>query len=176
MRKPIGLALAACVALFGCNQPPTDDAGGGGGKVATTPVTDVQRARNRLGEAYVHAARTHADVVRGNFDGAIGAIRDVRAELTEAKRTARLDTQVRINEMDQMAIRVQREIERRSLTSYQATEKFVGGMQGLLASMPPQAIDGGGGGASAPEAQPPIRHAPAEAEPPESLAPAPTRP
>lgn len=150
MMKPIGLALAAWLALFGCYQPRTDEsAGGGGGPGATPQATDVQQARNRLGEAYVHAARTHADVVRGNFDGAIGAIRDVRAELLQAKQAARLDTQSRINEMDQLAIRVQRDIERRSLTSYQATEKFVDQMQDLLASVPPQPIPGGGGGPAA---------------------------
>ena len=156
MKKTMGLVLAAGVLLLGCNAPRTDEAaGGGGGQAATAPATDVQQARNRLGEAYVHAARTHADVVRGNYDGAIVAIREARRELGQAKQAARLDTQARINEMDQAAIRVQREIERRSLTSYQSTEKFVGQMQGLLASMPPQPIQGGGGGPAPMEEQRP---------------------
>lgn len=167
MKMPLGLAIATCMVLVGCNQPRSDEAaGGGGGKAAPAPMTDVQQARSRLGEAYVHAARTHARTVSGDLDGAVGAIRDVRKELTQAKQTARLETQVRINEMDQVAIGVQRELERRSLTSYKSTEKFVAQMQGLLASVPPQPISGGGGGPAAGEAPEPSKDHPYQQVPP----------
>lgn len=147
MKKPIGLVLATLIWVAGCNQPQTEDKpnGGGGGQPAPA-VVDVQRARDRIGKAYVHSAQVHADVVRGDYDGAIAAVRDLRNELNQAKQAGRLETQTRLNELDQQAIRVQREIERRSLTSYQSAEKLVDQLQGLLASVPPQPITGGGGG------------------------------
>lgn len=150
MKRVIGWALAAVAIVGGCNWPAQDE-GGGGGKAAVSGP-NVQQARTNLGEAYVHAARTHAAVVRGDFDGALGAIRDVRAELTRAKQAARLDTQARINEADQEAIRVQRELERRSLSSHQTTERFADRLQGLLATMP--AGEGGGAGAGTVPAEP----------------------
>ena len=176
-------ALVALAVLAGCNQPTGDEAnGGGGGQAAQAPRTDVQQTRDRLGEAYVLAARTHADVVRGDYQGAAAAIKKSRAELTQAKQFARLDTQTRINEMDQAAIRVQNEIERRSLNTHQATVKFVDQMQGLFASMPPQPVTGGGGGETlqaepeepVPDERAPMMPAPAEpayeeSSPPEQM-------
>ncbi|MFN3432042.1 MAG: hypothetical protein ACK46X_19090, partial [Candidatus Sericytochromatia bacterium] len=99
-------------------------------------------------------ARTHADVIRGDHAGAKVAIRSVRNELADAKRTATLDTQARINEADLAAIRVQREIDQRALNTHQSTEKLVGSLEDLFAAAAPPAGPAGGGGGTAPAAAP----------------------
>lgn len=153
MRYPTFALVAAVMMLAGCNQPRTaDEAGGGGGQPAGTP--NIQQTRDNLGDAYVQAARTHADVIRGDHAGAKAAIRDVRNELANAKRTAALDTQARINEADLTAIRVQREIDQRALNTHQSTEKLVGSLQDLFAAAAPPAKPSGGGGGTTPAAAP----------------------
>jgi hypothetical protein len=144
--------VTAVLVLAGCNQPRTaEEAGGGGGQPAGTP--NIQQTRDNLGDAYVQAARTHADVIRGDHAGAVIAIRSVRNELAAAKRTATLDTQARINEADLAAIRVQRQIDGRALNTHQETEKLVGSLENLFAAAaPPAAPAGGGGGQASPAA------------------------
>lgn len=154
MRYPTFAVVAAAIVLAGCNQPRTaEESGGGGGQPAGTP--NVQLTRDNLGDAYVQAARTHADVIRGDHAGATNAIRSVRNELAAAKRTATLDTQARINEADLAAIRVQRQIDQRAVTTHQETEKLVGSLEDLFAAAaPPAKPTGGGGGKPAPAAAP----------------------
>lgn len=135
----LGLSVAL---LAGCNQ---NTQGGGGGN-ASTAQPSVQATRDRLGDAYVQAARTHADVVRGDFSGANDAIKQMRGELSQAKRSAQLDNQARINDLDQEAIRVQRAIAQRSLNGYQSTERLVRDTEALLTAW---AAPGGGAGTGA---------------------------
>ncbi|MNT16851.1 hypothetical protein D3C72_1519750 [compost metagenome] len=143
--------VGAVLVLAGCNQPRTaEEAGGGGGQPAGVP--NVQQTRDNLGDAYVQAARTHADVIRGDHAGAKSAIRAVRNELADAKRTASLDTQARINEVDLEAIRVQRQIDQRALNTHQETEKLVGSLEGLFSAAAPPAKPAGGGAGMAPAA------------------------
>lgn len=132
------LALAGAL-LAGCNQ---NQQGGGGGHAQQSPAS-VQATRDRLGDAYVQAARTHADVVRGDFSGAHDAIQQMRGQLSQAKRSAQLDNQARINELDQEAIRVQRAIAQHSLNGYQSTEQLVRDTEALLTAW---ASPGGGAG------------------------------
>lgn len=133
------LSLAAALVAWGCNQ---GGQGGGGGN-----APPVQQTRDHLGEAYVQAARTHADVVRGDYNGAADAIKQMRNQLNQAKQTARLDNQARINELDQEAINVQRAITRRSLNGYQATGSLVRDTEALLSAWaPPAGPQGGGAG------------------------------
>lgn len=163
MRRWITWALLTAV-MAGCNQPRAGENSGGGGGKASEPKAPIQQTRDNLGDAYVQAARTHASVVRGDYQGAREALQDVRNELTEAKKTARLDTQARINELDQEAIRVQRAVDQRSLNTYRTTEKFVNQVETLLVTLAPEASSPGGGGGPGPngaeQAQPDSNRAP----------------
>jgi hypothetical protein len=174
MRYPTFAVVASLLVLAGCNQPRTaEESGGGGGQSAGTP--NIQQTRDNLGDAYVQAARTHADVIRGDHAGAVAAIRGVRDELAAAKRTATLDTQARINEADLAAIRVQRQIDQRALNTHQETEKLVGSLEDLFAAAaPPAKPSGGGGGPASPAAAssaPPDQWEPWPPQPADSQAP-----
>jgi hypothetical protein len=139
IRACLGAALVA-----GCNG--SQGGGGGGGKAASPPA--IQQTRDQLGNAYVAAARTHADALRGDFSGAQGAIRDVRQDLADAKRSARLENQARINDADQLAIRVQRQVEGRAVDAHADAGKLVDTVRGLFGSvaLPMSRPAGGGGG------------------------------
>jgi hypothetical protein len=144
------MALAALALLAGCGRPSTEEGGGGG----PAPTPNIQQTQERLGEAFVQAARVHAGAVRGDYRAAGVAIRKARAELSQAKHSARLDTQARINDLDQLAIQVERELGRRSSSSYQTTEVFVDRMQRLIGSVPPLPGAGASGVDRPPSAPP----------------------
>jgi hypothetical protein len=140
-------ALALALSMGGCASPRDQQAGGGGGAA----VSPVEQTRDRMSEAYVAMARVHADVVRGDFDGASAAMKASRGALARAKQTARLDTQARINELDQAAIAAQRQIDGHAVDAYQTTGQLVSRMQTAFVAA---ARPSGGGGGPVPAASP----------------------
>lgn len=176
MNRQAACAAMACVSLTmaglaGCQQPAEEQGGGGGASPAATSRApgsspNVQATREHLGNAYVQAARVHAEVAANDYESAEGAIRELRGELTNAKRAARIETQAQINRLDQAAIRVQRDVQNRSLNAYESANQLVDQVQGLFASMTSPQGPGGGAGAGSPlptpmdEASPELEPAP----------------
>lgn len=180
--RDIGWAGLVGVLLLtgaGCQQDGSPGGGGGTRQAATrsAPVTtpDIQATRGSLGKAYVDAARAHAGVLDNDYRQAESAINAVRRELSEAKQTARIDTQSEINRLDQTAIQVQRDIQNRSIRAHESANQLVDQSQALIAGLvSPQGPGGGGGPVATPMAEPAEPLGPPNAEPEAGGLPSPT--
>lgn len=148
MKQAIWAAIAA-MALVGCNQPSTEQQGAET-RPGQTAQGETPEARAELADAFLEAARVHASLVRNDSSTATAAIRQVREELASAKTVAPLDTQARINELDQVAIETQQAIERNEPGAYQASERLVDQMQVAMSGAAPGMSPEGGGAGTAP--------------------------
>lgn len=125
-----GWIALLCSVLVGC-QP----SGTGG------PLAEQQATRESLSDAYVHATQVHAEITRNRYEPALAALKEVRADLMEAKQTARLQTQARLNETDKAAIRAEQALRKRNAReSYASTIRLVTQIHDLLVSMAPIAV------------------------------------
>jgi hypothetical protein len=153
MRHSLWLAIALATTLAGCNQPRTEERATSG---EAPPASEHQTAATGdMADAYVEAARAHASLVRNDTSAATTAIRQVREELAVAKSDAPLETQTRINELDQLAIQAQLAIEGDTPEALQASERLVDQMQVALSPGGLQeGPTGGGAGTSVDQGAP----------------------